>query len=106
MNENNSFFEQKSNNLENTLKSLHNAIEKNNQELIKQHFKQIGELIHRQWGVSMPVFVSDEGDYYKCYLSTGIAGTRLFLYPEEKLLIFPNVNLTYKQNNKTLAEQN
>jgi len=90
---------------------LKNALETRDKENTLSVLKKVGETIHSTWGSTMPVStLFDKFEKkYTLNLSTGTAGTRLFINDKPNSihqgdLIFPNVNLSHKQKGKTLAE--
>ena len=94
--------------LKNELKEAVAAEDKKRGEAI---LKKIGDMIHSRWGNETPTrAMYDETEKkYKVFLSTGTAGTRLMVntksidkYPGD--LIFPNVNMSHINNNRTLAD--
>ena len=88
------------------LQNLKEAIIDNNDEIIPI-LQKIGNTIHGLCNINQPAQVRLEGrNEYTIYLSSGTAGTRVFLkHPygtDKRLLTFPNVG-AFKYHNDTIS---
>lgn len=93
------------------IQELKTALASGNRDGVLAALKRVGDTIHARWGFTQPtnpVYEEAEGKY-RVALSTGTAGTRLFIniephqqYPGN--LIFPNADLERKSRGRLLVD--